>query len=192
MHPDTTASAMTGHEQSVSVVVRRRIHPELQEAFEAWLEGVVEAASGFEGHQGAQVLRPPDPANQDYVVLFRYSTPEQLAAWQASDTARDWLKRGEAFTKGQAHIEHVTGLEFWFRVPSGAARRPPPRYKMAAATVVGLYPLILFLVPIFNGIFGFLPRPLNVLVTTGSMVLLMTYAVMPLVTRGLARWLFPR
>ncbi|NEQ43092.1 MAG: hypothetical protein F6K00_05835 [Leptolyngbya sp. SIOISBB] len=78
--------------------MRRRIHPELVEAYEEWLAGVIEAAEAFEGHQGAQVLRPPNPATQDYVLLFRYATPEQLAAWQESATARDWLKRGEAFT----------------------------------------------------------------------------------------------
>lgn len=183
---------MTPDDDTVSVVVRRRIHPELQAPFEAWLTGIIDAASNFEGHQGAQVLRPPDPANQDYVVLFRYATPAQLAAWQASKTARDWLERGKAFTKGEAQIQRVTGLEFWFRVPAGAARRPPPRYKMVVATVVGLYPLILFIAPLFGQNLQFLPRPLNVLITTFCMVLLMTYAVMPLVTRGLSRWLFPR
>ena len=183
---------MSREADSISVVVRRRIHPERQEAFEEWLTGVIEAASTFEGHQGAQVLRPPDPETQDYVLLFRYATPEQLAAWRESETARDWLKRGEAFTRGQAHIEQITGLEFWFQVPTGAGHRPPARHKMVVATVLGLYPLILFLVPIFAAGLRFLPRPVSVLVTTLCMVLLMTYVVMPIVTRGLARWLFSR
>ncbi|MEL6184189.1 MAG: antibiotic biosynthesis monooxygenase, partial [Myxococcota bacterium] len=95
-------------DDGVSVVVRRRIYPELQAEFEAWLSGIVEAASSFEGHQGAQVLRPPDPAHQDYVLLFRFSTPEQLAAWQSSDTARAWLERGKTFTRGEVQIEKLT------------------------------------------------------------------------------------
>lgn len=183
---------MESHEDGVSVVVRRRIHPELQAPFEEWLAGVIEAASAFEGHQGAQVLRPRDPAEQDYVLLFRYETAQQLAAWQESDTARDWLERGLAFTRGELQIQKPTGLEFWFRPPPGAPQRPPARHKMVVATVVGLYPLILFVAPLFAAGLKFLPRPLSVLATTFSMVLLMTYLVMPLVTRTLSRWLAPR
>lgn len=172
------------------MVVRRRIHPELKEPFEEWLTGIIEAASAFEGHLGAQVLRPPDPSNQDYVLLFRYATPAQLAAWQESETARDWLERGKAFTRGEAQVQTITGLEFWFQVPRGSGHPPPAKHKMVVATVIGLYPLILFLVPIFAHNLQALPRPVSVLVTTICMVMLMTYVVMPLVTRALSRWLF--
>jgi len=183
---------MTGNrdEDGVSVVVRRRIHPELQKPFEQWLAGIIDVASGFEGHLGAQVLRPPDPADQDYVLLFRYETAAQLAAWQTSETARDWLERGMAFTVGEVQIDKVTGLEFWFQVPAGAARKPPATYKMVVATVIGLYPLILFVAPVIAGQLSAVPRPVSVLATVFCMVLLMTYMVMPLVTRALARWLF--
>ncbi len=183
---------MKSNENSVSVVVRRRIRPELVAAYEEWLAGVIEAAETFEGHQGAQVLRPPDSATQDYVLLFRYATPEQLAAWQESKTARDWLTRGEAFTVGDVQIQTVTGLEFWFQIPAGVSRRPPAKHKMVIATVIGLYPLILFLAPILADALQVLPRPLAVLVSTLCTVLLMTYVVMPFVTRRLSRWLFPR
>ncbi|MEO0477534.1 MAG: antibiotic biosynthesis monooxygenase [Planctomycetota bacterium] len=183
---------MKSNENSVSVVVRRRIRPELVEAYEEWLAGVIEAAETFEGHQGAQVLRPSNPATQDYVFLFRYATPEQLAAWQESETARDWLKRGEAFTLGDVQIQTITGLEFWFQIPTGASHRPPAKHKMVIATVIGLYPLILFLAPILANALQVLPRPLAVLMSTLCNVLLMTYVVMPRVTRGLSRWLFPR
>ncbi|MEM6928151.1 MAG: antibiotic biosynthesis monooxygenase [Myxococcota bacterium] len=181
---------MASEEEGVSVVVRRRIHPELQEPFEEWLAGIIDAASAFEGHLGAQVLRPPDVVRQDYVLLFRYATPAQLAAWQQSDVAADWLERGKAFTKGEAQIQQITGLEFWFHVPGSVGRPPPPKIKMAVATVVGLYPLILFVAPVFADNLQFVPRPLSVLITVFCMVLLMTYLVMPLVTRALARWLF--
>lgn len=183
---------MTSEDAGVSVVVRRRIDPGRAQDFETWLAGVIEVASSFEGHQGAQVLRPENPATQDYVLLFRFATPVQLRAWKTSDTAGTWLKKAEAFTR-DLHIQKLTGLEFWFRVPGAAiGRRPPPRPKMVVATVVGLYPLILFVAPVLAGALGPLPRPLAVLVSTFIMVLLMTYAVMPMVTRALSRWLFPQ
>ncbi|MEM1415278.1 MAG: antibiotic biosynthesis monooxygenase [Myxococcota bacterium] len=182
---------MSKEHEGVSVVVRRRVDPARTEDFEAWLAGVIDVASGFEGHQGAQVLRPGDAATQDYVLLFRFATPAQLKAWETSEDARTWLKKAEPFTR-DLHIERLTGLEFWFRAPGGGGRRPPARIKMAVATVVGLYPLILFVAPLLAGVLAPLPRPLAVLGSTFVMVLLMTYAVMPVVTRALARWLFAR
>ena len=181
---------MSNEDAGVSVVVRRRIDPERAQDFEAWLAGVLAAASSFEGHQGAQVLQPEDPSRQDYVLLFRFATAAQLRAWETSDVARTWLAKAEAFTR-ELRIEKLTGLEFWFHVPGSAgARRPPPRPKMAVATVVGLYPLILFVAPVLGRALGAQPRPLAVLASTSIMVLLMTYAVMPAVTRLLSRWLF--
>jgi antibiotic biosynthesis monooxygenase (ABM) superfamily enzyme len=181
---------MDQDETGVSVVVRRRIHAELREPFEAWLEGIVGCASTFEGHLGAQILRPPDPETQDYVLLFRFATAEQLATWQSSDIAKDWLTRGREYTRGEAHIERVSGLEFWFQAPPSVGHLPPPKHKMVVATVVGLYPLILFVAPVISAPLVGLPGPLAVLLTTIVMVLLMTYAVMPLVIRVLSPWLF--
>lgn len=183
---------MAPGDRSVSVVVRRRIRPELQDEFETWLEGITHAASAFEGHQGAQVLRPPDASTQDYVILFRYQTPAQLDAWQASEQRAEWIEKGHRFTLGQAHVEHLTGLEFWFHAPSWATTKPPPRHKMAVATVVGLYPLVLLVAPRVSALLPVSSHALNVLITTSTMVLLMTYAVMPTVTRILARWLFSK
>jgi len=180
---------MDEQDDGVSVVVRRRVHPARLDDFERWLPGIISAAKQFEGHQGAQLLRPPDPANQDFVLLFRYRTAAQLAAWQESDIARDWLKRGEDFTVGDVHIEKVTGLEFWFDAPGRPGAGRPSRPKMMIATVVGLYPLILLVAPQLTDLFGALPQPLAVLASTVCMVALMTYVVMPIVTRTLSRWL---
>ena len=127
---------MTEHDDGVSVVVRRRVRPDRIDDFERWLTGIIDASTQFDGHQGAQILRPPDPANQDFVLLFRYRTRAQLDAWQTSEVAREWLALAEDFTVGQVQIERVTGLEFWFNVPGVSAGSAPSRLKMATATVI--------------------------------------------------------
>ena len=43
---------MSADNDQISLVVRRRIHPELQEAFEVWLDGIIDSAARFDGHQG--------------------------------------------------------------------------------------------------------------------------------------------
>lgn len=174
----------------VTVIVRRRVHPEMTAEFERWLSDVIAVASGFPGHLGVEVARPAEPAAQDYVLVFRFDSRENLARWEESPERARALARAEPFTVGAPTVERVTGLEYWFTLPGDAARRPPPRYRMAIATVAGLYPLVLFLAPAMGRVLAPLPRGIGTLVSTSVMVGLMTYAVMPLLTRAFAFWLF--
>lgn len=178
---------MTG----VTVVVRRRVRPDAHDAFEGWLREVIATASRFDGHLGAEVIRPSTPA-QDWVLVFRFASREQLAVWEASRERAEALEAVRAHTLGEASVEAVTGLEYWFTLPANAAIRPPPPWKMAIVTVVGLYPLILFVAPLLGRAFAPLPGPLGTLLTVCTMVALMTWGVMPLLVRTFRPWLFPR
>jgi uncharacterized protein len=82
--------------------------------------------------------------------------------------------------------------EAWFTVAGERAIVPPPRWKQLLATLVGAYPLVILL-------FAFvLPRlagwPLLVRSAMLPVVLLtlMTYVVMPQVTKLLRGWLYSR
>ena len=175
--------------EPITVIVRRTIRPDATEAFEQWLRGVIEVASGFEGFGGVEVIRPAPGQGQDWVLVFRFDSQEQLDAWNASTERAEWLAKVEPMTVSSS-VQTVTGLEFWFTLPGEAATQPPPRWKMATVTVVGLYPLVLWVAPQLNKLFGFLPAPLTVLATVAVMVGLMTWAVMPTLVRVFRPWLF--
>ncbi len=177
--------------EGVTVVVRRTIRPDATAAFEAWLRGVIGVASGFDGHGGVEVIRPaPGAASQDWVVVFRFDAQAQLDAWNASAERAEWLAKVEPMTLSSS-IETVTGLEFWFTLPGHAATKPPPPWKMALVTVIGLFPLVLWVAPLLGRAFGALPGPLATLATVVVMVGLMTWVVMPLLIRLFRPWLFP-
>lgn len=175
----------------VTIVVRRRVRPERVADYEAWQAGILAEASKFPGHLGAEVLRPANPALQDYVLIFRFDSEENLRRWEESPVRAEWLAKVTEFSTGTPTVEKVTGMEYWFKLPYDAGRRPPPRWKMAVVTVIALWPLILFVVPLLARLFGFLPRPVASLGSTIVMVGLMTFLVMPALTRMFARWLFP-
>ena len=67
----------------------------------------------------------------------------------------------------------------------------PPRCKMAIVTWLAIFPLISLLSYATAPITGDLPIVVRVLVTTALAVPLMTYAVMPRMTRLFRRWLYP-
>lgn len=178
-----------GPDHSVTVVVRRRVGEGRQQEFETWAAGVVAAAAQFPGHQGATILTPAMTGGEDNLLVFRFDTPAHLAAWDQSEVKRDWLGRIADATV-EVRARQVTGLEFWFRLPSVPAGVTPPRAKMAAVTFLAIYPLALSAQLFLGPVLMPLPLPLRVVVIAGAMVTLMTYVVMPLLIRLFKPWLF--
>ena len=172
----------------VTVVVRHRVRPGKEGEFEEWLRGITRAAGEFDGYLGFNVIRPLDPRQPEYVVLFRFDRFPNLEAWEGSETRRGWLGRVETLTARAATRERHTGLEVWFTPPAG--RAPPPRWKMASVTLLDVFPLgsalQVTVLPLMSD-WPVLPRTLA---TSALFVCLMTYAVMPLTTRLFSRWLY--
>jgi len=85
----------------------------------------------------------------------------------------------------------LTGLESWFTLPSQPGAPPPP-YKMAVLTWVTICPLITAIVIATAPLIGSLPVVPRLAITTLITVPVMTWVVMPRVTRLLRGWLYPR
>ncbi|MCL1473508.1 hypothetical protein [Argonema antarcticum] len=88
-------------------------------------------------------------------------------------------------------IQTLTGLETWFTLPNRSMKAPPPRYKMALVTWLGVFFTISILnsllVPLLSG----LPALLKSLIITGLTVILLTYSIMPRLTQLFRKWLYP-
>jgi antibiotic biosynthesis monooxygenase (ABM) superfamily enzyme len=175
----------------VTVCISVKVKRGREQDFETWVEGVGHTASQFAGHQGLNILRPSGRTAPDYVYIFRFDTYTHLKAWEDSEVRRDWVERLAALTEGEARKQVITGLEYWFTLPNAATTPPPPRYKMVIVTVLAIYPLSTILPPALGPFLAFLPTLLRGLLISTLLVLLMTYIVMPLLTRLFARWLFP-
>jgi uncharacterized protein len=175
----------------VTVCVSVKVKPEHEKDLQTWLEGVGQAASQFDGHQGLTILRPTSPTSLDYVYIFRFDTYAHLKQWEDSQIRRVWVEQLGDLTSGEARKQIVTGLEYWFTLPGTAATIPPPRYKMVIVTVMIIYPLSSLLPPLLIPRLSFLPLLVRGLPVSILLVLLMTYIIMPWMTRLFARWLFP-
>jgi antibiotic biosynthesis monooxygenase (ABM) superfamily enzyme len=86
----------------------------------------------------------------------------------------------------------VTGLESWFTLPGKPGTPPPPPYKMALLTWITIFPLITGIVVATGPLLKDLPVVLKLGITTAIAVPLMTWVVMPRVTRLLRAWLYPQ
>jgi antibiotic biosynthesis monooxygenase (ABM) superfamily enzyme len=93
---------------------------------------------------------------------------------------------------GLAHEDraHTTGMETWFSLPDRSVHAPP-RWKMALVTFSGVYPLSVILQLTAVPAAKEWPLPLRALVFPVILVPLLTYVIMPGLSRLLRDWLYP-
>jgi uncharacterized protein len=199
----------------VTVVVTRFAKRGKIREFEEWMDGIIHEAMKFEGHMGVNVIRPSDLSNPEYVIIFRFNTFENLAKWENSEARREWLAKSKEVAEGEPVIEKQTGLEVWFTPPhsrSGGGIKgdkaaaalppssrtttsttapiaPPPRYKMAIVITAIIFILVSILLPQIRQLTTGLHIHLSTFIGVAIMVLLMTYVIMPFLTRLFGPWL---
>jgi uncharacterized protein len=141
---------------------------------------------------GGEVFRPESPDTGEYRIVYRFDTAQHLRAWLDSDEHAAWLERAEPHAIGPVHTRFVTGLESWFTLPGRPGTLPPPPYKMALLTWITIFPLITLVVELLGPLLEELSEIPRLGITTAVTVPLMTWVVMPRVTRLLRGWLYPR
>jgi antibiotic biosynthesis monooxygenase (ABM) superfamily enzyme len=174
------------NEEQVTVVLSRFVRTTNCQAFEAVLTELIAAAQTYV-RASAEILRGPvAPSGRLYHVVYRFTDEGALRTWQESEERRTLAARAEALASSLGS-RRLTGLEAWFDVP---AQSPPSRHRMALLTWIGIWPLVslvLFLLaPVLTG-YPFLVRTA---LTSAVLVLVMTYAVMPLLARVASPWLY--
>ena len=84
----------------VAVNVTRRVKPERVGEIEEGVSGITDAISRFPGYLGAEVLKPGDPSDSEYHIIFKFERLSDLQRWEDSEERRDWCGRVEAFEGG--------------------------------------------------------------------------------------------
>lgn len=173
--------------QPVTVLAHHTVRPGDEAAFQRWMQGISAASRRFPGYLGTEVIRPCEPGENVFVSIFRFDTYPHLDAWIGSEERKAWLEQTHQFTDEAPRLNYHS-LEFLFS-PEEHQGRAPTKWKMALATFCVIWPLVHFVPRAIQGAFAGPPLALEAL-SVGTIVLLMTYAVMPTVTRTFARWLF--
>jgi len=175
----------------VTVVVRRRVKPGKESAYEGWLGALVKGAAALPGYLGTSVQRPAPSGPREYTSVFRFDSVEHLREFEKSDLRRRALAEVGDFAEADAIWEKLTGLEVWFTAPPGTVVPQPSRLRMAVVMIAVVYGLVLSIGKIVALPLSSAPLPIRLLVTITIEVFLMTYVLMPRLTRWLARWIYP-
>jgi len=172
---------------SCSAVFTFRARPGQEDAVLQWTRRIVSAARRYEGNLAATVVGPDETGWYQVVHHFRHEAA--LQSWLQSTERADLHRAAEALLEAPPAVQR-TGLETWFGPPSGGPSMvPPPRWKMWLISLLAIYPLVLaFLVWVSPHITRW-PLALRAATLPLVVLTLMTFVIMPNVTRALRPWL---
>jgi antibiotic biosynthesis monooxygenase (ABM) superfamily enzyme len=104
---------------------------------------------------------------------------------------REWIERVKPLIQTSEDVQILTGLETWFELPRRSQRLPPKRYKMALLTWLGVFITLSIVSRLLAPVFAPLPVLLSQIITMGIVVWILTYLLMPQLTRLFYKWLYP-
>ena len=176
--------------EPVAVLTMRTVKPECRERFEAALHDFIAASFHTEGQLGVHVLRPEAGSGElEYGIVRRFTDPESRDRFYASPLFQQWELSVSQWTDGEPRRQQLSGLETWFTLPGQRALIPPPRWKMALVTVLGVWPVSMLVPWLLNPLIGNLPLALQALCMAVGIVICLTWAVMPMLASVLSPWL---
>jgi len=179
-----------GDEGPITVSISRRVKPGHETQYETWISGVIEAAATYPGHLGTSVIRPGPTTNHEYVLIYRFDSYSNCQRWEKSSLRQEWLEKLGNMVVGDPIMHRGTGLEFWFDLPELPVQQHPAPHKMALVLICVVYSLVLLFNVLLAPWLETMQLWLRILVIVVLQVLLMTYVLMPRITRLLKSWLF--
>ena len=170
----------------IHIAITRRVRPGCEAEFQQALREFMQASFAHGGVQGASMLTPPPGSDsREYGILRTFANEKEGDAFYDSPMFKAWDERARTLTEGEAMHRQLHGLEAWFRSP----RNPPPRWKMAVATFLGVLPVAMVLNLTLGPVIRSWPFIVSNAVFNACVVALLTWVVMPLVSRVLHPWL---
>lgn len=185
MERDTIVSG----EKSVTVVVSRMVFPGREKDYDEWVRRLVAEASKAPGNLGVTMLIPEPGKPGLHHVVMRFTDEKSMHAWETSYPRQKLSHEADEFSRRSR--QEATGLETWFSIPECPELETPPPWKMAVVTFIAVYVLSVIIIKLEDIIFKKPNFYLISILTVALLVGILTWAVMPFLSRYVFRkWLY--
>ena len=171
----------------IHIAITRRVRPGCEAEFQQALREFFQVSFAHGGVLGAtMIVPPPGSDSREFGILRTFADEKERGNFYASPIFKAWEAKCAPLTETNSWTHRpLHGLEAWFRSP----QNPPPRWKMAVATFAGVFPTAAILNLTLGAAIRLSPFIVSTVVFNACMVVLLTWVVMPFVTRALHRWL---
>ena len=171
----------------INIAITRKVRPGREAEFQEALREIFKTSFDHEGVLGATMIVPQLGSDcREYGVLRTFADEKQRDEFYSSPDFKAWDAKYSHLVEGTAWTHRpLHGLEAWFRSP----KTPPPRWKMASLTLLGVYPVSLLIRLFLSPHMKNLPVALSMLFVSALMVVCLTWFVMPFLIRLLKRWI---
>jgi antibiotic biosynthesis monooxygenase (ABM) superfamily enzyme len=175
--------------KEVTVVVNMRIKPGREKDYDKWLERFLILQRKVPGYIGTTTIMETGTDSSARHIIHRFRDKASLEAWENSEDLHNQTEEANRYTT--PYLQKATGLETWFTLPGLKAVVPPPKWKMAIVAFIGAFCISLLASFILRPFVGSQPLLFNLFMSI-ILVIGLTYFAMPLESRLLRRWLYPK
>ena len=181
---------MEVHRSRASAAIVQQIQPADADWFLEWQRGIAAAAENAAGYKGTDVFPPTDSQRNEWVVVIHFEDDRSLRGWLDSPIRAQWVEKLRA-RAGEFELKALPdGFGPWF---AGLARQRdttlPPSWKTALTVLLGLYPTVMLLELFPSPYLKPLGFAFVMLIGNALSIAILQWAVMPVLTTVLDRWL---
>jgi antibiotic biosynthesis monooxygenase (ABM) superfamily enzyme len=150
---------------------------------------VLDELQGFPGFIRREILDAVEGVQPETVVMLTFDSRSKLVGWMDSPERKEALADLEALTVGRLTTSVVGGFAGWF--PSEDAAAATPKWKQAVVVLIALYPTVIFTSQLGTWFWPDLDLYLAIFVGNVISIAILTWMLMPFLTRKLRTWLEP-
>jgi uncharacterized protein len=176
--------------KTVTSVISRSIKSGYEKEYNDWVQRYLTLERKAAGYLGTTIILPGGANSNVRYIIRRFTDEASMEVWDNSQESQKLLE--EVNNYSTRHYETTTGLETWFAVPDLKTVVAPPRWKMAIIVFIAAYAISLLSRSILNSSIGHWPLLVSGIIFTAILTIGLTYFAMPILSRLLRRWLYPR
>lgn len=171
----------------VHLAITRQVKPGMERAFEEALREFARESLRAPGTTGVHLIGPvPGSVSGEYGILRSFESDAACQAFYDSEMFRQWDDEASQFVIGGWTRRRLQGLEAFFQGVEGG---PPPKWKMAVVTWLGVFPAVLLWSWVVPKVLSGGPSLITTAIVNAFVVATLAWVAMPLLTRVFSTWL---
>lgn len=151
-----------------------------EDEFRAWADRVAELAIRADGYGGGLKL---EQSGGLFHLVHRFDTAADLDRWQNTSDYRRLMEEGDRFSTPRR--QRVDGDYQAVQLPSDSDSSKWKRFLM---TWIAVFPVLLVLNAVFSLLPLQLPQPARLAITSPLLTAILTWVILPRVSRWLKPW----